>query len=217
MSYVPFQVIHADVWTSPVTSFLGFQYYLVLIDDYSHYVWTFPLRAKSEVFQCLLHFHAYVSTQFQLPLIAFQSDNGKEFDNHAIRSHFANYGTAFWLSCPYTSQQNGKAERILWTLNDCIRSLLIHAGMPPSFWAEALATATHLLNIRSCQASGIVTRSQILLGTPPSYSHLRVFGCLCFPNQTSLTEHKLTARSTPCAFLGYPPNHQGYRCLDLRT
>jgi hypothetical protein len=68
--YVPFQLVHTDVWTSPVPSFSGFKYYLVLIDDYTHYVWIFPLRAKSEVYQCLLAFHAYVSTQFQMSLLA---------------------------------------------------------------------------------------------------------------------------------------------------
>jgi hypothetical protein len=40
-----------------------------LIDDLIHYVWTFPLRSKSDVLACLLTFHAYVSTQFQLPLV----------------------------------------------------------------------------------------------------------------------------------------------------
>jgi len=64
VSYVPFQIVHADVWTSPVSSFSGFKYYLVLIDDFTHYIWTFPLRAKSDVIDCLIAFHAYVRTQF---------------------------------------------------------------------------------------------------------------------------------------------------------
>jgi len=38
VSYVSFQIIHADVWTSPVPSCSGFKYYLVLIDDLTHYV-----------------------------------------------------------------------------------------------------------------------------------------------------------------------------------
>lgn len=177
----------------------------------------FPLRAKSDVFQCLQHFHAYVSTQFQLPLIALQADNGKEFDNSALCTHLASYGVALRLSCPYTSSQNGKAERILRTLNDCVRSLLIHAGMPFAYWVEALATATHLLNRRHCQTSGTVTPFELLLGAPPDYTHLRVFGCLCFPNQASTQQHKLAPRSTPCALLGYPADHRGYRCLDLST
>lgn len=67
VSYVPFQLVHADIWTSPVVSFSGFKFYLVLIDDFTHSAWTFPLRAKSEAFPCIQAFHAYVSTQFQLP------------------------------------------------------------------------------------------------------------------------------------------------------
>jgi hypothetical protein len=59
---VPFQTVHFDVWTSPIVSCFGFKSYLVLIDAFTHYVWTFPLHAKSEVLQCLLHFHAYVRT-----------------------------------------------------------------------------------------------------------------------------------------------------------
>jgi hypothetical protein len=39
---VPFELIHYDVWTSPVLSFTRFQYYLVLLDDFTHFVWTFP-------------------------------------------------------------------------------------------------------------------------------------------------------------------------------
>ena len=133
VSYVPFQIVPADVWTSPIHSFSGFKYYLVLIDDYTHYVWTFLLHAKSDVLQCLLAFHAYVLTQFQLPLISLQTDNGREFDNSALRDHLSTHGIDFRLSCPYTSAQNRKAERIIRTLNDCVRSLLLHTAMPGEY------------------------------------------------------------------------------------
>ena len=141
-----------------------------MIDDYTHYIWTFPLRAKSDVFHCLVVFHAYVQTQFSLPLLAFQIDNDREFDNHALRSHCEKHGIVLRLSCPYTSSQNGKAERIIRTLNDCVRSLLLHAGLPPSYWVEALLTATHLINRRPCRTSGRSTPHELLLGAPPSYA-----------------------------------------------
>jgi len=133
VSYVPFQIVYADVWTSPVSSFSGFKYYLVLIDDFTHYIWTFPLRAKSDVFDCLIAFHAYVRTQFQLPLLALQTNNGKEFDNLAMRCHYEHHGIVLHLSCPYTSSQNGKAEHIIRTLSDCIRIMLLHAGLPTEY------------------------------------------------------------------------------------
>jgi hypothetical protein len=51
----------------------------------------------------------------------------------------------------------------------------------------------------------------------PDYSLLRVFGCLCYPNLSAATPHKLSPRSAACVFLGYPPSQKGYRCLDLST
>jgi len=39
----PFELVHCDVWTSPVPSVSGYIYYLVMLDDFTHYCWTFPL------------------------------------------------------------------------------------------------------------------------------------------------------------------------------
>jgi histone deacetylase 1/2 len=46
---------------------------------------------------------------------------------------------------------------------------------------------------------------------------LRVFGCLCYPNLSATTPHKMSPRSVACAFIGYPAEHRGYRCIDLDT
>jgi hypothetical protein len=59
-----FQLIHCDLWTSPITSVSGHKYYLAILDDCSHYLWTFPLRLKSDTFSTLTNFFAYVRTQF---------------------------------------------------------------------------------------------------------------------------------------------------------
>jgi histone deacetylase 1/2 len=151
VSYFPFQLLHCDVWTSPIMSNSGFKFYLVVLDDHTHYVWTFPLRHKSDVLPTLISFHAFVRTQFQADIMCFQTDNGKEFDNTASRAFFAKHGIALRLTCPYTSQQNGRAERILRTLNDGVRTLLLQASLPPTFWPDALAASTYLLNRRPCR------------------------------------------------------------------
>jgi len=180
-------------------------------------LWTFPLRLKSDTFTTLSNFFAYVSTQFGARVQAVQTDNGREFDNSSARTFFLTHGILFRMSCPYTSPQNGKAERIIRTTNDVIRSLLFQASMPPSYWAEALHTATLLLNILPTKTLDFSTPHFALLSSAPSYDHLRVFGCKCYPNLSATAPHKLAPRSALCIFLGYSAHHKGYRCLDPIT
>jgi hypothetical protein len=77
----PFNLIHLDLWTSPVVSVSGSKYYLVILDDFTHYLWTFPLKLKSDIFTTLSNFFAYVSTQFSRTVKPIQCDNGHEFDS----------------------------------------------------------------------------------------------------------------------------------------
>jgi hypothetical protein len=121
------------------------------------------------------------------------------------------------MSCPYTSSQNGKAERMIRTTNDTVRTLLLQASLPARFWAESMHTSTYLLNRLPSAACSAPTPHHALFGTPPRYDHLRVFGCACYPNTTATAPHKLAPRSTLCVFLGYSPDHKGYRCYDLTS
>ena len=132
-TYAPFDLIHCDMWTYPVVSFSGFQYYLVILDDYTHYSWTFPLRQKSETSTVLQRFFTFVHTQFHVIIKSMQCDNGDEFINSSLRSFFSSNGIDYRFSCPHTSPQNGKAERLIRTTNDIVRTLLIQAKLTPPF------------------------------------------------------------------------------------
>ncbi|GKE34552.1 ribonuclease H-like domain-containing protein [Tanacetum coccineum] len=87
--------------------------------------------------------------------------------------------------------------------------------IPPSYWVEALNMAAHLLNILPSTAINNEIPFTKLYNQTPTYEHLCVFGCLCYPHVD--VAHKLEPCSTPCIFLGYPSNHRGYRCLDLAS
>jgi hypothetical protein len=121
------------------------------------------------------------------------------------------------MSCPYISPQNGKAERIIRSVNNVIRTLLIHASLPGRYWTEGLHTATYLLNCLPTTVIQVVCPHLALFVSTPSYEHLRVFGCRCYPNTTATMPHKLSLCFTRCVFLGYSANHKGYRYLDLST
>jgi hypothetical protein len=121
------------------------------------------------------------------------------------------------MSCPYTSPQNGKAESTIHSVNNVIRTLLIQASLPGRYWTEGLHTATYMLNRLPTTAIETTCPHLALFGSTPSYEHLYIFGCACYPNMAATAPHKLSPRSTRRVFLGYSTDHKGYRCLDLLT
>lgn len=125
-----FDLIHCDLWTSPVPSVSGHKYYLIILDDHTHYLWTFPLRLKSEVFNTLTHFFAFAKTQFSANIRSIQCDNGGEFDNIAAPAHTSSHKALHSACCVPIPQQNDKAERIIHSTNDILRSLLFQASLP---------------------------------------------------------------------------------------
>jgi hypothetical protein len=119
-----FDLIHCDIWTSPVVSVSGHKYYMLIIDYHSYFVWTFSLQVKSDTFSTISKKIAFVSTQFGRTIKVVLCDNDREFDNTSSQAFFTTHGVALQMSCPYTSPQNGKAERTLHTINNMIRPLL---------------------------------------------------------------------------------------------
>jgi hypothetical protein len=85
-------LLHLDLWTSPVISVSGSKYYLVILDDFTHYLWTFLLKQKSDTFTTLSIFFAYVATQFSCTVKAIQCDNGCEFDNSSTQNFLLSKG-----------------------------------------------------------------------------------------------------------------------------
>jgi hypothetical protein len=129
----------------------------------------------------------------------------------------SSHGVQLRMSCPYIFLQNGTTERMIRTTNVVIRSLLFQDSLPARYWAESLYTATYILNLLPTKAISAPTSYLALFGTTPSYTHLQVFGCACYPITSVTAPHKLAPRSCRCVFLGYLFDHKGYRCLDLIT
>ena len=107
----PLDLIHCDLWGPALVSSNGYLYYVVFVDDHSRFTRFYPLKAKTGFYAVLESFIKLVQTQFSRKIKVFQSDGGTEFVNKIVRNIFAENGTLHQLSCPYTPQQNGRAER----------------------------------------------------------------------------------------------------------
>jgi hypothetical protein len=75
----------------------------------------------------------YVSTQFGRTIKVVQCNNDHEFDNASSHAFFATKGVILQMSCPYTYPRNGKAERILRTINNMLRSMLFQTSIPARY------------------------------------------------------------------------------------
>ncbi|RVW39374.1 Retrovirus-related Pol polyprotein from transposon RE1 [Vitis vinifera] len=210
-----FELIHSDVWgPSPVASIGGSRYFVVFIDDYSRYSWIFPMKSRSEILSIYSNFAKMVETQFSKRIKTFQSDNALEYTQHAFQALLHSYGTIHHLTCPGTSQQNGRAERKLRHILDTVRALLLSAKIPAPFWGEASLHAVHAINRIPSTVIHNQTPYERLFGSPPNYHHLRSFGSACFVLLQPHEHNKLEPRSRLCCFLGYGETQKGYRCYN---
>ena len=90
------------------------------------------------------------------------------------------YGIVHQLTCPGTSQQNGRAEQKLRHILDTIHALLLSAKVPAPFWGKAALHVVHAINRIPSLVIQNQTPYERLFRSPPDYHHLRSFGSACF-------------------------------------
>ena len=95
-----------------------------------------------------------------------------------------------------------------------IRTLLADSGLLSKFWVDTILIAAFLINRLPSAKLNNASPYQVLYNTKPDYTHLKIFGCLCFLWLRPYIKHKLQSRSVPCVFIGYGSSFKGYRCLD---
>ena len=120
-------------------------------------------------------------------------------------------------SCPYTPQQNGRAERKHRHIVETSLAMLFNAHVPAQYWVDAFTSATYIINRVPSPLLDNKSPFELLFGQEPNYSNFRVYGCQVFPYLRDYAKHKLEPRSLPCIFIGYSSSHKGFRCLDPST
>lgn len=131
-------------WYSPHTSVDVYRYYISFVDDFTRFVWIYPLMLKSEVATTILNFYHRAWTNSKHQRQYLQKDGGGEY--HPLVSHLHSLGIVFPHPCPYTHQQHRRAERKHRSIVDMGLTLLAKASMDFKFWWDAFLSATYLLN-----------------------------------------------------------------------
>ena len=117
----PFELVHADV-EGPITliSREGYWYWLVIVDDFTHFPWVYLMKYKSEVPFTYQKWKSNIQAYFQLKpagecitASAVQylwSDNEGEFISAQFWDQLRSDGTQHETSAPDTPEQNGLAK-----------------------------------------------------------------------------------------------------------
>jgi len=210
---------HADVaGPMPVLTPHGKCYFLVILDDYTHVLDIHLLATKDQALEAWEITCRRWENKYSQKIKTFRTDNDGEFVNSAFVTALTAAGISHQLSVPYMHQQNGKAERVIRTIEGRVLAMLHFAGLSQTYWGEAALTAAYLHNRTESRAlpSG-KTPYEMLHSTRPNLSHLRVWGCHGFARIPLELQRKLGPKSCEILFMGYPPGVKGYRVCDKVT
>ena len=191
-------------------------YFTIFLDDASNYGVTTLLTRKDSVFPAWKKVEASWELLSGNHIKAVRLDGAKEFTQGQLATHFSNRGIAMQVTAPYAHAQAGKAERYVRTIEDGVQTLLADAKLPLSFWGDAALTTQYLRNrLPTSTLPPNTTPYEIMHGTKPDLSHLRVWGCQCFPSIPPELRSKGGPRRYEAIFVGYEENRIGWRVRDL--
>ncbi|CAI7863581.1 unnamed protein product [Closterium sp. NIES-53] len=221
----PLHTHHMDVWgPARVTRQGRERYFLLVVDDYTHYTTVSPLCRKGEVPDVLIPWIRAVRLQLHerfrqdLPVLRLHSDRGGEFSFDLLWDFCRGEGILQTFTLPASPQQNGIAERRIGLVMEVARTSMIHAAAPHFLWPFAVWYAVHQLNLWPRVSLPETSPTLRWTGKVGDASVFRVWGSLAFVRDTSAD--KLSARAIPCVFLGFVlevPGWQFYHPTSRRV
>lgn len=208
------ELIHSDIVGPMETESIGRAKFLItFVDDYSRRVFVYSIRAKSNAFDIFKNFRAMVENQYNHKIKILRSDNGGEYESNEFRAYLEASGIIHQTSAAHTPQQNGRAERMNRTIIEKAKCLLFDAGLPKSYWAEAVSMAVYLIN-RTYTSTHGKTPHEKFTGEKVDISDLKLFGCPVMVHVPKANRKKLDEKAVKMIFVGYDSETKGYRCIN---
>lgn len=189
-----------------VTSYDGFNSYLLVVDESTKYTWVYLCESKEPPVS-LIEIHL---DQFGHTSGFIRTDQGGEL------AGCAEFITAMSIrkfvvepTGADSPNQNKQAERYNDTFGVTVRVLLYGSGLPVQFWSAALIHAAYLHN-RRVHKSILMTPFEAWNGFKPDLRTLRVFGSRVCVKQTG-------KRRSTGIFIGYTAMDKNIRYIDVNT
>lgn len=210
---VPLELVHADVCGPMETPSLGgARYFLLFKDDYTSYRHVYFLKQKSEVAKAIENYISMAERQTGAKMKVLRTDNGLEFVNKQVTECLQSRGICHQRTVVYTPQQNGRAERENRTLVEAARTMLhSNKNLTKMFWAEAINTATYVLNRSGPSIVQFKTPFELWNQKEYKMENFNIFGSrvsVLVPKENRL---KWDTKNEQGYFLGYGEDTKGFR------
>jgi hypothetical protein len=196
-----------------VTSFDGFNSYLLVVDKATKYTWVYLCKSKEPPIHVInLHLD-----QFGYKSGFIRTDQGGElagsddFITSMAERHFIVEPT-----CANSPNQNKQAEKYYDIFGVTVRVLLYGSGLPACFWSVALIHVAYLHN-RRVHKSTLMTPFEAWNGFKPDLRTLHVFGSRVCVKRTGKRRSKLDRHDFTGIFVGYTATDENIRYIDVHT
>ncbi|CAI7890487.1 unnamed protein product [Closterium sp. NIES-54] len=211
-------VVHVDL-SGPfrVAAKDGSLYFLLLKDRKTRNVWVRPVAKKSDALHEFVQWLAVTERQTKNSVLMLCSDRGREFLGKQFTNFVNGKGIVHNLTCPYTPQQNGMAEREMRTVVESVQTMLLHMGVRHHWWHLALRQAVWVRNcLERSTLQPATTPYQLLTGEKPDLSLAWVWGCMA---QFLVPELQRGGKLKPKArwglHLGVSEESKGWELLEI--
>jgi transposase InsO family protein len=128
------ELVHGDLCglVTPATPG-GRRYFLLLVDNLSHYMWVVVLGSKGEAADAIRRAHATAEAECGRKLRVLRTNNGGEFTAAEFTLYCTDEGVQRHYSTPYSPEQNDVIKRRNQMVVGMARALLKQRGMPVVF------------------------------------------------------------------------------------
>ena len=200
-----FELIHTDL-AGPIepADINRHRYAITFTDEFSGAIFVYFLKTKKDTVSATKKFITDTATHVRIK--SLRSDDGSEFKSNDFQRLLCDNSTRHDTSAPYSSHQNGTAERNWRTLFEMARCMVIENHLPKGLWANTVMTAAVIRN--RCFNSLKQTPYYMIIGRKPDLSKMNIFGSTC--NAYKNLKKKLHPKCEKGIFVGYDRNSPAY-------
>ena len=141
-----FQLIYTDLSNLYPSIQNSHKYYISFLNNYFDTIHVYLLKNKDEAFLKFKEYKAAIELQSDKKIKFIHSDDEGEYKNLEFDRALKKLDIQWEPTTAYTSNQNGKAERLNYTLMFIIHFILVTKKLFKCLWRELIQTAAFLWN-----------------------------------------------------------------------